>query len=231
MKPVDLVGIHIEASSGAPIVLLREHDAPHRVVPIFVGGPEAAAIAVGLSGHAPPRPLTHDVMASLVESLSAHVDAIEVRGLDDGTFLATISLSGPGGDHRLDTRPSDAIALAVRVDAPLFISDEVLDQAGALVAEVPDEETIDETVAEFRDFLDELDPAAFAETDGEDPDESSVGKGISTETCDDSEVEEHPVIDATSTESFNEPRGDAATVAEDTSSPTVGDAAHGDLDT
>lgn len=163
MKLVDLVGIQIEATTGAPLLLLREQGAPHRVVPIFVGGPEAASIAVALSGQVPPRPFTHDLMVSLVEGLSAHIDSVEVNGMDDGTFLATISVSGPGGEQRLDTRPSDAIALAVRVDAPLFISDEVLDLVGAIVHEVPDEESIDEAVADFRDFLDGLDPADFAE--------------------------------------------------------------------
>jgi hypothetical protein len=162
MKLVDLVGLHVEASSGAPLVLLREHDAPHRIVPIFIGGAEAASIAVALSGQALPRPLTHDLMASLVQSLDAHVDAVEVTDLRDGAFLAEISVSGPAGGHRLDTRPSDAIALAVRLGAPLFISDEVLDQAGAVLDAEPDEAAIDAAVAEFREFLDELDPADFA---------------------------------------------------------------------
>ena len=173
MKLVELVGLHIEETSGAPLVLLREHDAPHRVVPIFVGGPEAASIAMGLSGQPTPRPLTHDVMASLVDSLDARVEAVEVTDLRDGAFLAAISVTGPTGEHRLDTRPSDAIALAVRLGAPLFVSDEVLEEAGAVIHEaiddtaiddtVIDDTVIDETIAEFRDFLDELDPADFAD--------------------------------------------------------------------
>ena len=176
MKLVDLVGLHIEAASGAPLVHLREHEAPHRVLPIFVGGPEAASIAVALSGEASPRTLTHDVMASLVQSLDARVEAVEVTDLRDGAFLAAISVSGPAGGHRLDTRPSDAISLAVRLGAPLFVSDEVLDEAGAVIPEAPDEEAIDEAVAEFREMLDRLDPAAFGEAAGEtdDPDEHPV---------------------------------------------------------
>jgi uncharacterized protein len=166
MKLVDLVGIHIDATSGAPLVLLREHDAPHRVLPIFIGGPEAASIALALSGQASPRPLVHDVMASLVQNLDARVEAVEVTDLRDAAFVAAISVSGPAGGHRLDTRPSDAIALAVRLGAPLYVSDEVLDQAGAVIAATPDDEAIDRTVAEFREFLDELDPAAFADDGG-----------------------------------------------------------------
>jgi bifunctional DNase/RNase len=165
MKLVDLVGLHLEATSGAPLVLLREHDAPHRVLPIFIGGPEAASIAIALSGQTSPRPLSHDVMASLVQSLDARVEAVEVTDLREGAYSAAISVSGPSGGGRLDTRPSDAIALAVRLGSPLYVSDEVLDQAGAVVPETLDDDldddTIDETVAEFRAFLDELDPAAF----------------------------------------------------------------------
>ena len=74
MKLVEIAGLHLEATTGAPLVLLREQDAPHRVLPIFVGGPEAAAIALALSGQFPPRPSTHDVMAALVESLDAQIE-------------------------------------------------------------------------------------------------------------------------------------------------------------
>lgn len=173
MKRVDLVGLHVEAVSGTPLVLLREQDAPHRVLPIFVGGSEAASIAIALSGQSSPRPLTHDLMASLVESFEAHVDSVEVTGLRDGAFVAELALSGPSGGTRLDTRPSDAIALAVRVGAPLFVSDEVMDEAGTVFAEESDAaelgagespmdaEAIDEAVAEFRAALDTLDPADF----------------------------------------------------------------------
>jgi bifunctional DNase/RNase len=182
MKLVDIVGLHIEAASGAPLVLLREHDEPHRVLPIFVGGPEATSIAVALSGETTPRPLTHDVMAALVESVDAHVEAVEVTDLRDGAFLAELAISGPGGGRRLDTRPSDAIALAVRLGAPLFVSDAVLDEAGTLLVEAPDEETIEEEVTRFRDLLDELDPGEITGAIAELPaapadDPADVGDG------------------------------------------------------
>lgn len=162
MKLVEIVGLHIEASSGAPLVLLREHDEPHRVLPIFVGGPEAASIALALSGEAASRPLTHDVMAALVTSVDAHVDSVEVTGLRDGAFFAELAISGPTGGMRLDTRPSDGIALAVRLGAPLFVSDAVLEEAGALFVDELDEEAIDDEVAEFRTLLDDLDPTEIA---------------------------------------------------------------------
>ena len=175
MKLVEIAGLHMEATTGAPLVLLREQDAPHRVLPIFVGGPEAAAIALALSGQFAPRPSTHDVMAALVESLDAEVERIEVTGLQDGAFLAELAVSGPSGGRRLDTRPSDAIALAVRLHAPLFVSDAVLDEAGTVLQVSPDEETIDDEVSEFRSFLDDVDPADFGSdpVPGPDPDDPS----------------------------------------------------------
>lgn len=159
MKLVDVIGLHIETTSGAPLVLLREQDEPHRVLPIFVGGQEAASIALALSGESPPRPLTHDLMAALMASVDAHVEAVEVTEVRDGAFLAELTITGPAGGTRLDTRPSDAIALALRVGAPLFVSDDVLEEAGTVVTEEPDEEAIEEEVAEFRSLLDELEPA------------------------------------------------------------------------
>jgi bifunctional DNase/RNase len=168
---VDLVGLHIETSTGAPLILLREHELPHRVLPIFIGEAEAASIAVALSGEAPPRPLTHDVMAALVTSLEVHLDSVEVTDVVDGSFTAELCLSSPTGGHRLDTRPSDAIALAVRLGSPLFVREDVLDLAGSLLEEDGDEdmlddESIDQEVADFRTFLDKLDPDDFGDAPG-----------------------------------------------------------------
>jgi bifunctional DNase/RNase len=166
---VDLVGLHIEASSGTPLVLLREHDAPHRVLPIFIGESEAASIAVALSGQSPPRPLTHDLMVTLVNTFEVRVESVEVTDLVDGSFTASLVLSGPAGGQRLDTRPSDAIALAVRLGAPLYVDDDVLEQAGAVIGDLTDDEalepidaeSIDEAIAEFRSFIDTVDPDDF----------------------------------------------------------------------
>ncbi|HUW01017.1 MAG TPA: bifunctional nuclease family protein [Acidimicrobiales bacterium] len=169
MKLMDLVGLGIEPTTGSPVVMLREHDEPHRMLPIFVGGLEATAIGLALSGEEPPRPMTHDLMASLVQSLEGEVDAAEVTELRDGSFFARLALHGPGGDRTVDTRPSDAIALAVRIGAPVFVDEAVLDEAGSLPEPgddesepVIDEAQIDEAVEEFRSFLDDIDPAQFA---------------------------------------------------------------------
>jgi hypothetical protein len=169
VKHVDLIGLTIEAASGAPLILLREHDAPHRVLPIFVGPTEATAIALALGDESPPRPLTHDLMAALVDTVDASVERVEVTELRDGTFFAELAVSGPTGDRRLDSRPSDAIALAVRVDAPLFVSTAVLDEAGAILTEAIDENAIDEEVSRFRSVLDALDVADLRAGPGDEP--------------------------------------------------------------
>lgn len=173
MIAVEIAGLQVEATTGSPVVLLREQEAPHRVLPIFIGGAEAAAIALALSSQTPPRPLTHDLLVSLVQLLDAHVERVEVTFLRDGVYFAELALSGPGGAQRLDSRPSDAIALAVRVQAPLFVAEAVLEEAGAVVdleaGKAPDERLIEEQVEAFRSSLEELDPGRFL---GEGPEES-----------------------------------------------------------
>lgn len=161
MLLVDLIGIEMDPATGAAVLVLREHEAPNRLLPIIVGGAEAASIAIAASGQHVSRPMTHDVMASLVDSLDAHVDAAEVTELRDGWFVANLALSGPMGERRLDSRPSDAIALAVRLNAPLFVSEDVLDAAGTLPIVELDDDEIDAEVDEFRGFLAELDPVDF----------------------------------------------------------------------
>ncbi len=178
MLLVDLVGIQMDPNSGAAILVLREHDMPNRLLPIIVGGQEAASIAIAASGQVVPRPLTHDLMATLVQSLDGHVDAVEVTDLQDGSFFANLSVSGPTGERRIDTRPSDAIALALRLHAPLYVSEHVLDEAGALPVVEFDDDEIDAEVDQFRDFLTELEPSDFtAETPPPDDDDDAGHEG------------------------------------------------------
>lgn len=173
MRRVDITGIALEAHTGAPLVVLREQDEPHRLLPIFIGAPEASAIAIAASGQRPPVPLVHDVMAALVKSLDGHIAGIEVSDLRDGAFFATINLTGPSGTRQVGSRPSDALALAVRTGAPVFVSESVLDEAGTVpsVDEPPDQEPaldpaeIDAEVDTFRSFLDDVDPADFIDAE------------------------------------------------------------------
>jgi bifunctional DNase/RNase len=181
MISVDLVGIQVDPISGAAALVLREHDAPNRLLPIMVGQADASSVAIAASGNRFPRPLSHDIMAALVDALDGHLDAVEVTDLQEGTFLANLAVSGPSGQHRIDTRPSDAIALAVRLQAPLFVSEAVLDEAGAVPIELADGESdqlaleaaIDAEVDEFRSFLDDLDPADFIDTTATDTSDAS----------------------------------------------------------
>ena len=165
MLLVDLFAIQMDPVSGTSMLVLREHDAPNRLLPIIIGGAEAASIAIAAQGQVLPRPMTHDLMATLVQSFDGQLDAVEVTDFQDGAFLAILAVSGPNGERRLDTRPSDAIALAVRLHAPLYVSEHVLDEAGTFPepegASVLDAEVIDAEVDQFRDFLADLDPADF----------------------------------------------------------------------
>jgi uncharacterized protein len=170
MISVDLIGIQLDPLSGAAALVLREHDAPNRLLPIVVGHADASSIAIAATGSTPPRPMTHDLMASVVHALDGHLDAVEVTELHDGAFIANLTLSGPAGERRVDTRPSDAIALAVRLQAPMFVSEAVLDEAGALPIDEAETDqvaldvAIDAEVDQFRAFLAELDPTDFIDT-------------------------------------------------------------------
>ena len=133
MVLVEIFGLQIEASSGAPLVLLREVDDPHRLLPIFIGGSEALAIARGLQGVTADRPLTHDLLVQLLERTGNRLEDVAVTDLRDGTFFAELRLEGRGGRRIVTSRPSDALALAVRVGAPVYASEAVLDEAGAVL--------------------------------------------------------------------------------------------------
>jgi uncharacterized protein len=181
MLLVDLVGIQMDPLTGASVLVLREHEAPNRLLPIIVGGAEAASIAFAAQGQTFPRPMTHDLMATIVERFDGHLDAVEVVDFQDGAFIANLAVSGPTGDLRLDTRPSDGIALAVRLHAPLFVSEHVLDEAGAYPEPegevVLDDAQIDAEVDQFRDFLEQLAPDDFV-LGSEDPDADIVDAEI-----------------------------------------------------
>lgn len=179
MKLVDVMALHVEQDTGAAVVLLREQEEPHRVVPIFIGAPEAASIALAANGGAAPRPLAHDLLVSVIGQLEGTVERVEVTELRDGAFIAEMALTRTGGRHHaIDARPSDAIAVALRVGAPVYVRDAVLDEAGAQLEELdgsdePDEERIEAEVQQFRSFLEGLDPSSF----GDVPPPPETGRG------------------------------------------------------
>lgn len=154
-----LVGIRVERPTNNPMVLLREATGDLRVLPIFVGADVATAIAYGLEGVEVPRPLTHDLMRNLLEELGAHVESVVIKELRDGIYFASINLVLNGARHEVSSRPSDAIALAVRLGTPIYAEEEVLDADGIIVAESDDQ---DDLVSAFRKFIDDVSPEDFA---------------------------------------------------------------------
>jgi bifunctional DNase/RNase len=156
MVEMSLVGVRVELPSNQPIVLLKEATG-ERYLPIWVGAVEATAIAFALQGIDTPRPMTHDLLRDILNETDVHVDRILITELVDQTFYATIRMSHHGETTEVSSRPSDAIALAVRLETPIYSSDEVLEAAGI---ELKDEEETE--VERFRQFLDQVSPEDFA---------------------------------------------------------------------
>ena len=176
MVRVRVAGVALDAT-GQHVILLKPVDEPAgqgRILPIWIGEQEATSILVAVEGADTPRPLAHDLMRSMLETLGAAVEAVEVTRIDDGTFYAEITLSALGGTVRIDARPSDAVALACRVGAPIHVADAVLDEAGIPDSVTGDDESAasaadpvidaEERVDEFKRFLDDVDPEDFRDT-------------------------------------------------------------------
>lgn len=151
--PVEVVGVRIEMPSNQPIVLLKEIDGI-RYLPIWVGAVEASAIAFAQQGLVPTRPLTHDLFTSVLHILEAKVERVEITDLIDGVFFSELHLQG---SITVSARPSDAIALALRAEAPITASEALFSKAGI---EIPDQS--DDEVEKFREFLDGINPDDFA---------------------------------------------------------------------
>jgi bifunctional DNase/RNase len=153
---LEVVGVRVEMPSNNPIVLLREREGG-RYLPIWVGAVEATAIAYAQQGIVPPRPLTHDLLRDILQALDVTVVEVRITALEDGVFYAVLALST---GVEVSARPSDAIALALRVGAPIRGADEVMDEAGI---DIPDDEPPrdEDQVEKFREFLDQVSPEDF----------------------------------------------------------------------
>ncbi|HZA39267.1 MAG TPA: bifunctional nuclease family protein, partial [Actinomycetota bacterium] len=156
MIELSLVGVRVELPSNQPIVLLKENEG-ERYLPIWIGAVEATAIAFALQGIQTPRPMTHDLMRDILLGTDIQVERVLISELVDQTFFAVIRMTQNGTATEVSSRPSDAIALAVRINAPIFAAESVLDQAGI---ELKDEEETE--VEKFREFLDQVTPDDFA---------------------------------------------------------------------
>lgn len=166
MAEMELVGVRVEMPSSSPIALLREMGGSGRVLPIFIGAPEATAIAFALEEVVTPRPMTHDLIQNLLDDLGVSLEKVTITELRDGVFFAELELHGHDGVHTVSSRPSDAIAMAARTGSPIFASDDVLAEAGYLETEDDDEPAdpvqSEEVVEQFRDFIDSVNPEDFA---------------------------------------------------------------------
>jgi bifunctional DNase/RNase len=151
-----LVGVRIELPTQQPIVLLKERDG-ERFLPIWIGNVEATAIAFALQGVQTARPMTHDLLRNMLEELGASVDRVVITELKDGTFFANIELTQDDSSYSISSRPSDAIALAVRTNSTIYADEKVLTEA-SIVIKNDDEER---EVEKFREFLDKVTPEDF----------------------------------------------------------------------
>ena len=171
MVEVRLRAVRVDLQSNTPVLLLQESEGLGRTLPIFIGAPEATAIAFALQGMETPRPMTHDLIRDLLDTLGTTVERVVITELRESTYYADIVMRHDGRELRLSSRPSDAVAIAVRTGTSLFVADELMDNEGILLAveEEEDEEEGDgddvspeEIVGEFRHFLDTIRPEDFS---------------------------------------------------------------------
>jgi len=153
-----IYGVSFDVIGKQPIVLLKTMEG-NKFLPIWIGHPEAAAILIKLQGTKLPRPMTHDLLTNLIGRFEAEIARITVTELKDSTFYAKLTLLKDGAEIDIDSRPSDALALAVRTEAPIFASTElIVENAIEFEREVDDTEQI---IEGFRDFLEQVTPEDF----------------------------------------------------------------------
>lgn len=163
MVEMHLSAVRVELPSNTPILLLQEVQGSRRTLPIYIGPAEAQAIAFAQQGVETPRPMTHDLMKDLLDELGAHVERIVITELRDRTFFAEIHVLSAGQRHVVSARPSDAVALALRVDTTIYAEEALLDAEGVLLPADDEGEPgeADELVSEFRQFIEGVRPEDF----------------------------------------------------------------------
>jgi uncharacterized protein len=148
-------GLAVDSTSKMPVVILTD-EAEKRFLPIWIGIYEADAILVSMEDIKVPRPMTHDLMKLMLAELAVEVDRIIIHDIKSNTFFAKIVLMQGGKTHEVDSRPSDAIALALRTEAPIFVSENVI-----LEATIMDKEKYEKEMSEFKEFLKDIKPSDF----------------------------------------------------------------------
>ena len=165
MTEMTIYGVSFDMVGKQPIVLLKTREG-NRFLPIWIGHPEAAAILMKLQGANTPRPMTHDLINDLLAELEVGCTRVAVTELRENTFYALITLSLNGREVEIDSRPSDALALAVRTGAPIFAADDVISESAIeFEHEVEDQEQV---VEKFKDFLENVSPEDFSGEGGSD---------------------------------------------------------------
>ncbi len=169
MTEMVIYGVSFDLVGKQPIVLLKTAES-NKFLPIWIGHPEAAAILMKLQDATPPRPLTHDLLVNILGELDAEIVRVTVTELRDNTFHASITVAQNGAEVEIDSRSSDAIAVAVRVSAPIFAADSVIEESAIEFdgEEVNEEEIVDE----FKRFLEVVSAEDFVEVEDEEPEES-----------------------------------------------------------
>ena len=167
MIEVVLRAVRVDVGSSTPLLLLEEVGG-NRVLPIFIGAPEATAIAYALQGIEAPRPMSHDLLGNVITALGAKLFAVEIIELVDNTFYASLRLLRGPQEITVSARPSDAVALALRVGAPLLVHDDLMNAEGQIYAaeddsddEMMEEVDEDSLLADLRSFLDNVNPEDF----------------------------------------------------------------------
>jgi len=152
---VKVNGLAVDAQAKSHVVILKEKEG-ERVLPIWIGPAEAQAIARELAGQRFPRPLTHDLLATIVEGLKGRITRVVISDLKENTFFANLVIERDGEVISIDARPSDSIAVALRAGADLFVNEKLLAEPGE-----QEEPTEEEKASELRRFLENLDPEDF----------------------------------------------------------------------
>jgi bifunctional DNase/RNase len=157
MRQMKVDKLGIDLLTHDPVVILKDLDGK-RYLPILIGPFEATAIALALEGTPVPRPLSHDLMRTIIESMQATLEQIVIYDIKDSTFFAKLLVRQNGDTREIDARPSDGIALALRMQAPIYVSDKIV-----LEETVTDKKAEAEEVERFRQFIEELKPSDFKE--------------------------------------------------------------------
>ena len=162
VKALSVRGVRLDRLTNTPVVTLREDEAPRRQFEIFIGAPEAASIKIALDDEITPRPLTHDLFVLALERLNVSVTRVVLTHVSSGTYYADLVLMPDGEEVIVSSRPSDAIAIALRASCPIYASDELIDMVGEAIEEEEEAQEQSGIIDEFKNFIENINPEDFA---------------------------------------------------------------------